>query len=101
MNTDIERIHSGALSLLGILMAVFTYAFLEYKAEKGTAYETTLFILAFIIGFMVTACGVSAICTHWILSNDRSRFLFLLFLLLLVLSTFTPLIVWVFTPLVG
>lgn len=94
--SELERVFSGSLSLFGILMAIFTFIFLEYKPEMQTSYGRSLLPIVFLAGGLVSVCGISSIVSHYALLKGRPSIPSYLLFLLLGVSTITPFILWIF-----
>ena len=93
---EIERIHSGSLSVLGILMAIFTFLFIEYKAEGTSSLADTLLILVVLTGTSVSVCGISSIYSHLWLAKFKVKPISYLYIIPLTIITITPIAVWLF-----
>jgi hypothetical protein len=90
-----ERNFNGALSLLSILIAVFTFAFTRYLDEEGSYVTQTPYRwLLILCGCMLVMSGVSAIIAHIQLGSERSTVLHYLFGFLLLVATLLPAIFW-------
>ena len=93
---ELHRIYSGALSLLGILMAAFTFLFIKYKQEAATSYGKPLLFLVLITGALVSISGISAFVSHYLLLGDRASLISRVFFFLLVLCALMPILVLIF-----
>lgn len=92
----IKRVFNGSLSLLGILMAGFSYSVIQYNIEKPSDYASTFLILSIVTGSMVSACGISALWAHLLMPCERAPCLYWFFFAILVCATLTPVLIWKF-----
>lgn len=93
---ELKRVFSGSLSLLGILMAIFTFLFLEYKPEMNTSYGKPLLLMLYLSGGLVAICGISSILSHYALLKETPSIPSYILFLLLGVSTITPFLLWFF-----
>ena len=90
-----ERVFSGAVSLLSILIAVFMFSYVQYAGLKGRpeAQEPYLW-LAIGSGVLVVASGISAAVAHFRLGSDGHVGQYWFFEAVLVCATAFPVALW-------
>jgi ABC-type nickel/cobalt efflux system permease component RcnA len=91
----VERIFGGALALMSVLIAVFTFAFLRFVEEAGRPEtQRAYFWLLLISTALVVGTGASAIVAHLRLGSGHYPFLHYFFAAILGLATMSPVIFW-------
>ncbi len=90
-----ERVFNGGLALLGILIAVFTFAYvqsfgLELRPKAQEAYNSILWVS----GTLTVVSGVSALTAHLGLGPDGKWVQYCFFTLVLMGATAFPIFLW-------
>ena len=90
-----ERVFNGGLALLGILIAVFTFAFVQYIGleRRPEAQEPYLWIVGF-SGALVVASGASALLAHLRLGSNGNWVQHWSFAVVLTCATAFPIVLW-------
>ena len=90
-----ERVFNGGIALLSILIAVFTFAYIQYIGleKRPEAQEPYLWIVWF-SGALVVASGASALTAHLRLGPDSNWGQYWFFTLTLAGATAFPVILW-------
>lgn len=97
-----ERVYNGALALLSILAAVFTFIYLQFLEEAGRPDAQAPYVtLLWVIGILVIAVGVCGVWAYIELSTAdtkksprRTDALLVIFGLALSGVASLPLIIW-------
>lgn len=92
-----ERIFNGSISLLSILIAVFTFAYIQFLGEAGIGrgvYQKPYLWLCVISGALVMLSGICALLTHFKFKDHSFPLANIVFTLLLLGTSFCPIIVW-------
>lgn len=90
-----ERVFNGGLALLGILIAVFTFAYIQYIGlePRAKAQEPYLWIVWF-SGALAVASGASVLMAHLRLGANGKWVQYWFFSLVLTGATAFPIILW-------
>jgi hypothetical protein len=92
-----ERVFNGALSLLSILIAVFTFSILQYVQETGRAEAQLPYrLLTMVTGLLVIGSGIIATAAHLKIGAAGLGWLYYGFAAVLVVATVSPLMLYFF-----
>ncbi len=95
-----ERIHNGALGLLGFFLAIFSFVFTEARGLGDLPLTARPFVLlSYWFGFLIVLCGSVAIISHIRREDEAPDLLSKSYLSLLICSAVTPILlsvlIWV------
>ena len=88
----LEHIYQGSISLSGFFFALFSYSFLEYKKYQGLS-EFSVAMPA-LMSFMLALSGLLSLISFFKIKQKKINLIDGAFILLLVMVTFTPVIMW-------
>lgn len=92
-----DRIFSGALTLLGIMVALFTFAYIQYVDHAGFDVDQQPYkVLLWIVGVLVVGSGVSALFAHILPPRQPNQLLHWGFAGVLVVATVSPFLILIF-----
>ena len=93
MAKQYEAIHSGSLSLLGILVAIYTFSYIKYLDYVGRpAYQEGYEKICYIVGVFILVCGVMSIWSYISVSTERSVLTWIYIFSLAAIALFPALI---------
>ena len=91
-----DRIFNGALSLLGILLAIFTYTFVQYNSATLRSLAEPYLFLSIWFAALIVACGSLGLLVHIRCGQREPIWFFISFAALLFFSTITPVLIPLF-----
>ncbi|MDK2595305.1 hypothetical protein [Pseudoalteromonas obscura] len=95
-NQDAERIHSGAISLLSIMVGIFTFSLAKVTEFNGLEDDQRTYLYVnYFLGCLVILCGLASGWSKFYLLNKFNLLAALYFFLLVCITAFPPL-VWIF-----
>ena len=91
-----ERVFNGALALLSILLAVFTFVYIQYLEKGGRPEAQKPYLwLVIVVGIFVIAAGSSALTAHLSLGKDNNEVQYYLFAVIIGFASFSPIALWI------
>jgi len=88
----VDRVFAGALSLLSVLVAVFTFAFIQLQAQTGRPEAAPYEVIVWLSGVLTMLTGICSIWSHIALFTKQYWPLHVLFTVVLFLTTALPVI---------